>query len=97
VEFFKLHTDRYAITFPSYWQFDVDPHPALLETTRIILNTGPVEDRLSNASQSCVLHRKETILSPFDPRIVESTALTKQEEEAAFPVIRPVSDCVSNG
>lgn len=38
----KLHTDQYSVTFLSYPAFDVDPHPGLVEATKINLNTGTV-------------------------------------------------------
>jgi DNA phosphorothioation-associated putative methyltransferase len=81
----KLHVDHYAITFLSYPDFDVDPHPALAEATKINLNTGTVtRTNYQRRPNPPILHRKETFLSPDDPRIAEFAALTKQEEEAGL-------------
>src|SRR5437899_197383 len=38
----KIHTDKVALTFLAYADFDADPHPALVEATMINLNTGTV-------------------------------------------------------
>jgi DNA phosphorothioation-associated putative methyltransferase len=78
----KLHTDQFAVTFLSYPDFDVDPHPALAEATKINLNTGTVTrtDYRTRANPP-ILHRKEAFLSRDDPRAATFARLTKQEEE----------------
>ena len=81
----KLHTDEYAITFLSYPEFDADPHPALVESTKINLNSGTViRTDYRSRTNPPILHRKETFLSQDDPRVAEFAALTKQEEEAGL-------------
>ena len=81
----KLHTNQFAITFLLYPDFDLDPHPALAQASKINLNTGAVvrTDYRSRANPP-ILHRKETFLPPGDPRIEEFAALTRQEEEAGL-------------
>ncbi|HYZ75255.1 MAG TPA: hypothetical protein VE641_19400 [Chthoniobacterales bacterium] len=81
----KLSMDQYAITFLSYPDFDVDPHPALTEATKINLNTGTViRTSYRERANPPILHRKETFLSQDDPRVAEFAALTSQEEEAGL-------------
>ena len=57
----KVHTDKVALTFLTYPDFDEDPHPALEEATKINLNTGTVirTDYRQRANPP-LLHRKET-------------------------------------
>ena len=81
----KIHTDQFGFTFLSYPDFDADPHPALAEATKINLSTGSIlrTDYRTRANPP-ILHRKETFLSPTDPRIPDFAALTKREEEAGL-------------
>jgi DNA phosphorothioation-associated putative methyltransferase len=81
----KIHTDKFAVTFLSYPDFDSDPHPALAEATKINLNTGSIlrTDYRQRANPP-ILHRKETFLPPNDPRIPAYADLTKREEEAGL-------------
>jgi DNA phosphorothioation-associated putative methyltransferase len=79
----KIHTDQFALTFLSYPDFDSDPHPALVEATKINLNSGSVNQTdYRQRSNPPILHRKETFLPSQDPRLADFTALTKKEEEA---------------
>jgi DNA phosphorothioation-associated putative methyltransferase len=81
----KLHTDQFAITFLSYPDFDVDPHPSLAEATKINLSTGSIlRTDYRTRTNPPILHRKETFLPPNDPRIPDFAALTKREEEAGL-------------
>jgi hypothetical protein len=78
----KLHTDELAISFLSYPKFDIDPHPALAESTKINLNTGTVvRTDYRVRSNPPILHRKETFLPPSDQRVVLFAGLTRQEEQ----------------
>lgn len=77
----KLHTDEMAISFLSYPDFEIDPHPALAEATKINLNTGTVvRTDYRGRSNPPILHRKETFLPPSDERVVVFAELTRQEE-----------------
>jgi hypothetical protein len=78
----KLHREEFAISFLSYPDFDIDPHPALSEATKINLNTGTVA-RIDYRTRSNppILHRKEIFLSPSDRRFALFASLTQQEEE----------------
>ena len=78
----KLHTKEHAITFLAYPDFDTDPHPVLAIATKINLRTGTiVRQDFRGRTNPPILHRKETFLSPDDPRAPEFAALTRQEEE----------------
>jgi DNA phosphorothioation-associated putative methyltransferase len=81
----KIHTDKFAITFLSYPDFDSDPHPALAEATKINLNSGSIlQTDYRQRANPPILHRKETFLPPDDPRIPAYSDLTKREEEAGL-------------
>jgi DNA phosphorothioation-associated putative methyltransferase len=81
----KFHGDQFALTFLSYPEFDIDPHPALVEATKINLNTGSVMRTDYRARiNPPILHRKESFLPPNDPRIDVFAALTEQEETAGL-------------
>lgn len=77
----KFHEDQFAATFLTYPHFDSDPHPALAEATKINLTTGSVVriDYRARVNPP-ILHRKESLLSPDDPRVQVFAALTNQEE-----------------
>ena len=81
----KLHTNEFAVTFLSYPEFDTDPHPALIEATKINLNTGSVvRTDYRDRANSPILHRKEMFLPKGDPRAADFAALTAREEEAGL-------------
>jgi DNA phosphorothioation-associated putative methyltransferase len=81
----KLHTDQVAISFLTYPDFDLDPHPALAEAVKINMNSGTISKTdYRNRANPPILHRKETFLPPSDPRISIYSSLTKQEEEAGL-------------
>ena len=81
----KLHTEQVAITFLTYPEFEIDPHPALAEATKINLNTGAItQTDYRQRANPPILHRKEKFLPPNDQRIAGYAALTKQEEEAGL-------------
>jgi DNA phosphorothioation-associated putative methyltransferase len=81
----KLHTREVAMTFLTYSEFEVEPHPALAEATKINLNTGSiVRTDFRQRANPPILHRKEAFLSPNDPRTPGYAALTMQEEKAGL-------------
>ena len=81
----KLHKDQVALTFLSYPDFDLDPHPALVESTKINLNTGSiVRTDYRQRSNPPILHRKEAFLPSNDGRVESFSALTRAEEEAGL-------------
>jgi DNA phosphorothioation-associated putative methyltransferase len=81
----KLHTDQVAISFLTYPDFDLDPHPALAEAVKINMNSGTISKTdYRKRANSPILHRKETFLPANDPRVPIFTSLTKQEEQAGL-------------
>jgi DNA phosphorothioation-associated putative methyltransferase len=81
----KFHKNQVALTFLSYPAFDADPHPPLVESTKINLNTGSiVQTDYRRRSNPPILHRKETFLPPSDKRLGFFSALTRAEEEAGL-------------
>ena len=81
----KVHTREVALTFLTYSEFEVEPHPALAEASKINLNTGSiVRTDFRQRDNPPILHRKETFLPPNDPRIPGYAALTIQEEKAGL-------------
>ena len=81
----KFHTNQMAITFLNYSNFFDDPHPVLVEATKINLRTGTVvKTDFCGRSNALILHRKETFLPLTHPRRAEFAALTKQEEKAGL-------------
>jgi hypothetical protein len=81
----KIHTREVAMTFLMYPEFEVEPHPALAEATKINLNTGSiVRTDFRQRANPPILHRKETFLPPDDERVPGYAALTKREEDAGL-------------
>ncbi len=81
----KLHLNQFAISFLSYPGFDVDPHPALREATKINMRSGSIERvDYSGRGNPPILHRKETFLPKEDPRFALFAALTNAEEAAGL-------------
>lgn len=69
------------ISFLSYPDFFVDPHPGLKASVTIHLETGRVtrQDYAHNANVP-ILHRKESLIETTHPRYAEWKALTEAEE-----------------
>jgi len=81
----KIHRNETAYTFLTYPQFDDDPHPALVEATKINLNTGSVvRTDYRSRSNPPILHRKETFLPESDSRFKIFAELTSEEEKAGL-------------
>src|SRR5438477_12850820 len=56
----KVNTREVAMTFLTYSEFEVEPHPALAEATKINLNTGSiVRTDFRKLSNPPILHRKD--------------------------------------
>jgi DNA phosphorothioation-associated putative methyltransferase len=77
----KLHRKEAKVSYLSYPDFDVDPHPALKNSVLVDLRRPDAHFRnYSNSLNPPILHRKELFLPPEDPRREKFTRLTKQEE-----------------
>jgi hypothetical protein len=60
-----------------YEPFDSVPFPALLASTRVDLEAGAAASRnFEGAANPLILHRKEQLVAPSDPRVPAWAALT---------------------
>jgi DNA phosphorothioation-associated putative methyltransferase len=81
----KLHLGRPAVSFLEYPDFDRDPHPALRSGYLVALDRLRCDHRdYSRHANPPILHRKELLLAPDDPRLKRFAALTRQEERAGL-------------
>ena len=73
--------EKSAVSLLLYEFFDVD-FPALLRSTRVDLKGGSITSTdYSNRGNPPILHRKERLLPPDDPRLPKFKALTAAAEE----------------
>lgn len=81
----KFRTDELKVSFLCYPDFMDDPHPALRHAVTIDLTSGKERhtDYADNLNPP-ILHRKESFLTPQDPRRAAFAALTKDEEVAGL-------------
>lgn len=71
-----------AVSFLLYEDFDTAAFPALLSSTKVDLKSGEVaETNYRDRRNPPVLHRKELLLAPDDPRLPRFRALTAAAEE----------------
>lgn len=81
----KIHTDRPAISYLAYPDFDRDPHPALQSGYIVRLDALRVDHRdYTGHANPPILHRKESFLAADDPRRSKFARLTRQEERAGL-------------
>lgn len=96
----RLHHDDWnvvkickgGVSFLSYEDFDTAPFPALLTSSKVDLPTGEVTTTdYRSRDNPPILHRKELLLAPVDPRIPRFSALTRQaEEHGLFDNVRAI-------
>jgi DNA phosphorothioation-associated putative methyltransferase len=78
----KISTDKLAISYLAYPDFDHHPHPALATSSQVDLIATQVNHRdYTNRDNPFILHRKETFVAPDYPHHQLFTDLTRQEEE----------------
>lgn len=78
----KFILDEPKISYLSYPNFDIDPHPALRASLQVNLKTQEVSYRnYSNSENPPILHRKETFVTPDYPHYEKFAHLTQQEEK----------------
>ncbi len=81
----KLRRDAPRLSFLSYPGFDTDPHPVLAHSLAIDLKSGKTYTAsYLNSPNPPILHRKELLLSPDDPRYEKWAALSHAEENAGL-------------
>lgn len=77
----KLHRESPQVSYLRYDAFDTDPHPALLESMVVPLQTFRIKvQRYDQSSNPPILHRKETFVAPDYPLREKFARLTAQEE-----------------
>lgn len=81
----KVYKRANKISLLYYPTFDTDPHPPLVKSIHIDLDTG-IEKELSYESSNNppILHRKETFVAPDYPGYEKFRQLTLQEEAAGL-------------
>lgn len=77
----KFNLQKPTISYLRYPEFDTDPHPALVTSIQVNLQSREVTQRdYGNTDNPFILHRKETFLTPDYPHYQQFAALTRQEE-----------------
>ena len=80
VTLIKFSTDTPKLSYLFYPDFDTDPHPALVSSMVVNLETNQVSDRdYSDSLNPPILHRKETFVSPDYPYYLDFVHLTNLE------------------
>ena len=81
----KVAHDESHVCLLSYPDFDLDPHPTLKYSIKVVLSSGQycVSD-YSKSDNPPILHRKETLLSEEYPLYELFKSLTDAEEEAGL-------------
>ncbi len=78
----KLHRMKPKVSYLLYQDFEKDPHPPLLGTLGVNLQTFDVWHKdYSKSENSFILHRKETFISESHPLHSKFAKLTAQEEK----------------
>lgn len=78
----KLHRAEPKISYLTYPDFDDDPHPAIVSSTSVHLQTFRIKARDFRAYQNPpILHRKELFLDKGHPLYGKFSRLTRTEEQ----------------
>jgi DNA phosphorothioation-associated putative methyltransferase len=81
----KLHCHSGAVSYLVYPDFETDPHPALVRSVKLNLQTREIDCReFAGSANPPILHRKEAFLRPDDPLRAKFERLTRQEERAGL-------------
>ncbi len=77
----KLHLDEPMVSYLSYPEFDIDPHPPLASAVAVHLQTFRVRARdYTSSLNRPILHRKELFVSQHYPFYEKFARLTRIEE-----------------
>ena len=77
----KLHRQKSGVSYLSYPDFDRNPHPPLVESTKADLQGLDFRYRdYRDRDNPPILHRKEEFIEPDDERYAKFSRLTQQEE-----------------
>jgi DNA phosphorothioation-associated putative methyltransferase len=81
----KLHRDSMKISYLSYPDFDVDPHPALHQSDIVdLIEQTHRSRRYPKEANVPILHRKEEFLHSSDPRAENFRVMTEREVAAGL-------------
>lgn len=73
----RIETD--VVAFLTYQSFDEAAFPALLRSTKVALKTKLVSSSdFTRSSNPLILHRKELLVNPEDPRVPRWTEMTSK-------------------
>lgn len=82
IEWNVAKIEKASLSLLLYESFDSSPFPALLASTKIDPSSGEVTHiDYRNRTNPPILHRKELLLPPYDPRLPAFRALTATAEE----------------
>lgn len=86
----KFHLDKPKVSYLSYPDFDIDPHPALHISLQVDLERQETAYRdYTQSDNPPILHRKETFVTPDYPHYQKFALLTRQEERIGLLKKRP--------
>ena len=78
----KVAHDESHVCFMSYPDFDLDPHPALRYSIKVVLSSGQYcMSDYSKSDNPPILHRKDSLVTEEYPLYVLFKSLTDAEEE----------------
>jgi DNA phosphorothioation-associated putative methyltransferase len=81
----KLRRDKPKVSYLAYPDFDRDPHPVLVHSTVVGLQSFKIRQQdYTKSPARYILHRKEEFLGAGDPRREKFARLTQQEEKAGL-------------
>ena len=81
----KVVPGNRKVSFLRYPDFLTDPHPALIESVTINLETGKLrKTRFTQSKNPPILHRKELFVGLDHPKYADWKALTEAEEAAGL-------------
>lgn len=81
----KLRRDKPKVSYLAYPDFDKNPHPVLMHSTVVGLQSFKIRQQdYTKSPARYILHRKEEFLGAGDPRREKFARLTKQEENAGL-------------
>ena len=76
----KFFTNEFKISWLSYPDFFIDPHPSLKKSLTLNIATGKIRKfNYDKSLNTPILHRKEVFLHPGHPQIESFSELTKRK------------------
>ncbi|KKD39959.1 DNA phosphorothioation-associated methyltransferase [Limnoraphis robusta CS-951] len=86
----KFHTHKPVVSYLYYPDFDDDPHPALVASLIVNIQTSHIKSHdYSDSDNPPILHRKETFVTSDYPDYQKFARLTKAEEKLGLLESKP--------